>query len=124
MIDDDNYEALVGSISIAWNRLEREMDRLLFVFLREEADVFDRLLASIGNVTKGDLLLFLCKKRARNKPLQRILPRRGAPIQVDLGSLSDTDQLLEAFKRVVLRIASPVLRTSVIRCVTSTSGLD
>ena len=44
--------------------------------------------------------------------LDRILPRRSVPIQLDLGSLSTTDQLPEAFERVIEAMAKGKLSAS------------
>ena len=60
---NSRYEHIIGRISVLWNTVERYMAKMLFRYLMEEVEVFDRLLAAIGNVSQGDLLTFLCERR-------------------------------------------------------------
>lgn len=67
---DFSYDAKVGAISVSWNRLEIRMDRLIFQYIHEESDLIARMLAAMGNVSKGDLLLYLADNRELNESIK------------------------------------------------------
>jgi hypothetical protein len=64
------YARYVGEIAISWNKIEREVNNLIYYFMGGEADVAGFILGSMGNQTKADFLSFLVQRSKRSQQVK------------------------------------------------------
>jgi hypothetical protein len=56
------YARIVGEIAIAWNELERRLDRLAFHYFTVDYEVGGFVLGEMGNATKAEFAKFLIER--------------------------------------------------------------
>jgi len=64
------YVRIVGEVAIAWNRLERRLDSLIFHYFTVDAHVAGFVLGEMRNATKAEFAKFLIERFEEN-PLLR-----------------------------------------------------
>jgi len=64
------YVRIVGEVAIAWNRLERRLDSLIFQYFTVDAHVAGFVLGEMRNATKAEFAKFLIERFEEN-PLLR-----------------------------------------------------
>lgn len=77
-----DYKTLIGSISVEWNHAERHLDRLIHFYMNEDRELIDRLLAAVGNRSKGDILTYLVRKREPNPHMASLLTQLVAAFNI------------------------------------------
>jgi hypothetical protein len=64
------YARIVGEVAIAWNRLERRLDSLIYHYLKVDPYVAGFILGGMGNDAKTEFAKFLIKRFEKNALLK------------------------------------------------------
>ena len=64
------YARIVGEVAIAWNRLERRLDSLIYHYLTVDAYVAGYILGGMSNDAKSEFAKFLIKRFEKNALLR------------------------------------------------------